>query len=100
MLWGLPKILDQNWVSAVQTAKNILGFNEPDLTYEQSSNMLPEAAAAGYKSYIEQFKGQVRIGGPGVLWNNWNSVRFSFILPNPFKFSHHFTLSLPLMISH
>ncbi|KAF7949536.1 uncharacterized protein EAE97_003045 [Botrytis byssoidea] len=73
MLWGLPKIMDQNWVSAVQTAKSILGFNEPDLTYEQSSNMLPEAAAAGYKSYIEQFKGQVRIGGPGVLWNNWNS---------------------------
>ncbi|KAI9650547.1 hypothetical protein NHQ30_000564 [Ciborinia camelliae] len=73
MLWGLPSSLDQNWVAAVQAAKNILGFNEPDLTYPESSNMLPAAAATGYKSYIEQFASQVRIGTPNVLWNNWNS---------------------------
>ncbi|KAG4028447.1 hypothetical protein MFRU_021g00380 [Monilinia fructicola] len=73
MLWGLPSSLDPNWVAAVNIAKSILGFNEPDLTYEQSSNMLPAAAATGYKSYIEQFAGQVRIGTPNVLWNNWNS---------------------------
>ncbi|ESZ98873.1 hypothetical protein SBOR_0731 [Sclerotinia borealis F-4128] len=74
MLWGLPSILDQSWVTAVAAAKNILGFNEPDLTYSESSNMLPAAAAAGYKSYVETYAGQARIGTPGVLWNNWNSV--------------------------
>lgn len=73
MLWGNPKTVDQNWVTAAQSAKSVLGFNEPDLTYEQSSNMLPEVAAQGYKSWIQPFAGQVRIGGPGVLWNNWNS---------------------------
>ncbi|KAA8577290.1 hypothetical protein EYC84_007262 [Monilinia fructicola] len=68
-----PVPLIQIGVAAVNIAKSILGFNEPDLTYEQSSNMLPAAAATGYKSYIEQFAGQVRIGTPNVLWNNWNS---------------------------
>lgn len=89
MLWGLPSSLDPNWVAAVKIAKNILGFNEPDLTYEQSSNMHPNVAATGYESYIEQFTGKVRIGTPNVLWNNWNSVSQlqSLVFPHiPFKF--------------
>lgn len=36
--------------------------------------MLPATAASGYRSYIQQFAGQIRIGTPNVLWNNWNSV--------------------------
>ena len=75
MLWGLPSGSDPGWTSAVQTAgtKNILGFNEPDLTYSGSSNILPADAAAGYKTYMEPFSGQVRIGMPNVLWNNVGS---------------------------
>ena len=48
MLWGLPSGSDPDWTAAVQTAgtKNILGFNEPDLTYSGSSNILPANAAA------------------------------------------------------
>ena len=72
MLWGLPSGSDPDWTAAVNTAgtKNILGFNEPDLTYSGSSNILPAVAAAGYKTYMEPFAGSVRIGLPNVLWNN------------------------------
>jgi len=75
MLWGLPSGSDPDWTSAVDTAgtKNILGFNEPDLTYSGSSNILPAAAASGYKTYMEPFAGKVRIGLPNVLWNNHGS---------------------------
>jgi hypothetical protein len=75
MLWGLPSGSDPGWTAAVQTAgtKNILGFNEPDLTYSASSNILPAAAAAGYKTYMEPFASSVRIGMPNVLWNNVGS---------------------------
>ncbi len=72
MLWGLPSGNDPDWTAAVNTAgtKNILGFNEPDLTYSGSSNILPAVAASGYKTYMEPFAGSVRIGLPNVLWNN------------------------------
>lgn len=75
MLWGLPSGPDPKWTAAVQTAntKNILGFNEPDLTYSASSNILPANAAAGYKTYIEPFAGSRGIGMPNVLWNNVGS---------------------------
>jgi hypothetical protein len=46
----------------------ILGFNEPDLTYSGSSNILPANAAAGYQTYMEPFTGNVKIGLPNVLW--------------------------------
>lgn len=74
MLWGLPSGADPSWTAAVQTAgtKNILGFNEPDLTYSGSSNILPANAAAGYKTYMETQTG-VAIGMPNVLWNNVGS---------------------------
>ncbi|KAJ3472461.1 hypothetical protein NLG97_g10970 [Lecanicillium saksenae] len=72
MLWGKPSGAAPDWTAAVQTAgtKSILGFNEPDLTYGGSSNMLPADAAAGYASYMEPFRGQVQVGTPNVLWNN------------------------------
>lgn len=72
MLWGKPSGAAPDWTAAVQTpgTKNILGFNEPDLTYSASSNILPADAAAGHKTYLEPFRGQVKIGMPNVLWNN------------------------------
>jgi hypothetical protein len=75
MLWGLPSGSDPDWTAAVETAgtKNILGFNEPDLTYSGSSNILPAAAASGYQTYMEPFTSIVKIGMPNVLWNNVGS---------------------------
>lgn len=75
MLWGLPSGSDPDWTGAVQTAgtKNILGFNEPDLTYSASSNILPADAASGYNTYIEPFADSRGIGMPNVLWNNVGS---------------------------
>jgi hypothetical protein len=76
MLWGLPPSgPDPGWTAAVQATgtKNILGFNEPDLTYSASSNIPPAAAAAGYETYMEQFDNSVKIGMPNVLWNNVGS---------------------------
>lgn len=72
MLWGKPKGDDPDWTAAVQTpgTKNILGFNEPDLTYSGSANILPADAASGYVTYMEPFQGTVNIGMPNVLWNN------------------------------
>lgn len=75
MLWGLPDGSDPSWTAAVQTTgtQHILGFNEPDVTYSGSSNIAPEAAAEGYKMYIQPFAGTVQIGTPSVLWNNVGS---------------------------
>ena len=72
MLWGLPSGPDPSWTAAVQTAgtENILGFNEPDLTYSGSSNIDPAPAATGYKTYMQPFAHSVRIGTPSILWNN------------------------------
>lgn len=72
MLWGKPTGAAPDWTAAVQTpgTKNILGFNEPDLTYSGSANILPADAAAGYKTYMEPFQSAVKIGMPNVLWNN------------------------------
>ncbi|KAG0650392.1 WSC domain-containing [Hyphodiscus hymeniophilus] len=75
MLWGLPSGSDPAWTAAVQTpgTKSILGYNEPDLTYSGSSNILPAAAAAGYETYMEPFSSSVKISTPNVLWNNVGS---------------------------
>jgi Glycosyl hydrolase catalytic core len=75
MLWGLPSGSDPSWVSTVENTvpKSILGFNEPDLTYPGSSNILPADAAKGYQTYMEPFSGNVKIGLPNVLWNNKGS---------------------------
>jgi hypothetical protein len=75
ILWGLPSGSDPGWTAAVQQAgtKNILCFNEPNLTNSASSNILPSNAATGYKTYIEQFANSVKIGMLNVLWNNVSS---------------------------
>ena len=75
MLWGLPSGPDPSWTAAVETlgTKYILGFNEPDVTYSGSSNILPAKAAAGYQTYMEPFSKSVKIGTPNVLWNNVGS---------------------------
>jgi hypothetical protein len=75
MLWGLPSGPDPAWAAAVQTpgTKYILGFNEPDLTYSGSANILPANAAQGYITYMEPFSGSVKVGMPNVLWNNVGS---------------------------
>ena len=75
MLWGLPSGSDADWTAAVETlgTKNILSFNEPDLTYSGSSNILPVNASAGYQSYMEPFTDIVKVGMPNVLWNNFGS---------------------------
>jgi hypothetical protein len=75
MLWGLPSGADPAWTAAVQTSgtKYILGFNEPDLAYSGSANILPANAAQGYITYMEPFSGSVKVGMPNVLWNNVGS---------------------------
>lgn len=76
MLWGTPGPGPYPaWTAAVQSAdvKSLLSFNEPDLTYSASSNILPANAAAGHKTYIEPFTGSRKIGMPNVLWNNVGS---------------------------
>lgn len=72
MLWGKPSGAAPDWTAAVQTpgTRHILGFNEPDLTYSASSNILPAVAAAGYATYMQPFRDRVQIGMPSVLWNN------------------------------
>lgn len=74
MLWGLPSGSDPGWTAAVNTpgTENILGFNEPDLTYSGSANILPAAAAEGYITYMEPYANQVKISTPNVLWNNYD----------------------------
>ncbi|TAQ84788.1 hypothetical protein B7494_g6896 [Chlorociboria aeruginascens] len=82
MLWGLPSGSDPAWTSAVETSgtENILGFNEPDLTYSGSSNILPADAAAGYQTYMEPFASSVKIdqdcdpsdGASGAAWFQGN----------------------------
>ncbi|KAF9883835.1 hypothetical protein FE257_002772 [Aspergillus nanangensis] len=76
MLWGLPSDNGSGWKAAANApgVVNVLGFNEPDLTYSASSNIPPEKAAKGWLNYIQPLAGgSVRIGAPNVLWNNVDS---------------------------
>jgi hypothetical protein len=76
MLWGNPGV-DQipAWTTAVQSTstKHILGFNEPDLTYSGSANLLPAVAAAGWLTGMQPFASTHQISTPNVLWNNYDS---------------------------
>ncbi|CCX05722.1 hypothetical protein FPQ18DRAFT_106351 [Pyronema domesticum] len=67
MLWG-PKMFSE-WSKNANTAiksgaKNLLGFNEPDL--HEQSNMSPAAAAAAWREHMEPFVGKARLGAPAV----------------------------------
>jgi hypothetical protein len=53
--------------------KNALSFNEPDLNWLVSSNILPADAATAYKTYVDPLKSSLNIGMPSVLWPNVNS---------------------------
>jgi hypothetical protein len=44
--------------------KNILTFNEPDLSSQ--ANMSPHQAANTYLKYVQPFAGRVNLGGPAV----------------------------------
>lgn len=81
MLWGKPSSPTSDyastWITAIQpNITHILGFNEPDLTYDASSNILPADSADGYKTYMQPFAGRTKVSTPNVLWNNdrsWSS---------------------------
>lgn len=70
-MWTVSEDYD-TWAAAMAWpgTKNAFSFNEPDLTYSQSANLLPAIAAAGYQQYMQPFAGKVRLGMPCVLWNN------------------------------
>jgi hypothetical protein len=64
MLWGVPSGPDSDWTNAALAAKNILGFNEPDLGSQ--ANTIPSVAAAGFQAYFQPLAGKLNIGGPAV----------------------------------
>jgi O-glycosyl hydrolase len=72
MLWGttseFTSTWESNWKSAVSSGtKTFFAFNEPDL--DTQSNLSPDAAAAGYKTYMQPIKAanpSVRLGSPAV----------------------------------
>lgn len=93
MLWGLPSASadgsyapDPSWTAAATAAgvSSVLAFNEPDVTYSGSSNILPAAAAEGWKKYFQPLSSSSgassssspssssgpKLGTPSILWNN------------------------------
>lgn len=68
MLWGLGSHTN-GWTAAATKAiaagsTHLLGFNEPDLGSQ--SNLSPADAAAGWKTYMQPFAGQAKLGSPAV----------------------------------
>ena len=67
MLWGTkmfgewPGAIEQSLASG---AKNILGFNEPDLAAQ--ANMSPQEAADAWKIHMNPYAGRAKLGSPGV----------------------------------
>ncbi|KAF8860537.1 hypothetical protein BDZ45DRAFT_568941, partial [Acephala macrosclerotiorum] len=71
MLWGNASVHTTNWKKNVQNAisrgtKAILAFNEPDACGGGQSCMTPQAAVDAYRTYIQPFAGQLKLGGPAV----------------------------------
>lgn len=69
MLWGTGSDHSNGWQEAATSAiakgsKHLLAFNEPDLPAQ--SNLDPGAAAAGYKTFMQPFAGQAKLGSPAV----------------------------------
>jgi hypothetical protein len=67
MLWGLTDSLTSAWADAVSTAvaagsSHLLAFNEPDLQSDISS----ADAATGYKTYMNPYTSQAKLGAPAV----------------------------------
>lgn len=68
-LWGTGSLFTTGWKddasSAISNgAKNLLGFNEPDIA--KQANLSPEDAADGWTTYMEPFAGKARLGSPAV----------------------------------
>jgi hypothetical protein len=68
MLWGLGSYTD-GWTEAATKAlaagsTALMCFNEPDLSSQ--ANLDYETAAQGFMDYMQQFKGQARLGAPAV----------------------------------
>jgi hypothetical protein len=68
-LWSAEYYHTHNWTANVNYAisrgtKNILTFNEPDLSSQ--ANMSPQKAANAYLQYVQPFAGRVNLGGPAV----------------------------------
>lgn len=71
MLWSVPREVNPNFKNAAAAAKNVLGFNEPDLNSQ--ANTIPSVAAAGYQTYMQPLAGKSCIGYPAVT-NAGNGV--------------------------
>lgn len=64
MLWNAPSSPDPDFETAAAAAKNVLGYNEPDLGSQ--ANMIPSVGAAGYQTFMQPLAGKTRIGAPAV----------------------------------
>ncbi|KAG8413400.1 hypothetical protein J3458_012969 [Metarhizium acridum] len=69
MLWGTQSYHTQQWRNNTRYwmqrgTKHLLGFNEPDRP--DQANLSPGAAVAAWKTYMEPFAGQVKLGAPAV----------------------------------
>lgn len=85
MLWGtdsrFTSTWESNWKSAVSSGTTtFFAFNEPDLDTE--SNLTPDAAAAGYITYMQPIKAanpSVRLGSPAVT-NGANGMGIDWLV--------------------
>lgn len=69
MLWGTSSTFTSDWSAAASSAissgsTHLMGFNEPDLSTQ--SDLTPAAAATAWKTYMEPFAGQAKLGAPAV----------------------------------
>ncbi|TKA74891.1 hypothetical protein B0A49_07886, partial [Cryomyces minteri] len=69
LLWGTASGFTSGWSAAATSAiskgaTHLMSFNEPDLSTQ--ANLSPEAAAAGYKTYMMPFQGKAKLGAPAV----------------------------------
>ncbi|KAF7868589.1 hypothetical protein EAF04_005120 [Stromatinia cepivora] len=69
LLWGMKSTFTSAWSAAASSAiasgsKHLMSFNEPDLSTQ--ANLGYADAAAGYKTYMQPFAGQAKLGAPAV----------------------------------
>lgn len=69
MLWNVDNNHLGNWMNEVPKlissgSRHLLAFNEPD--HAGQANMSPESAAEAYKTYMQPWAGQARLGAPAV----------------------------------
>ena len=69
LLWGTSSTYTSAWDASVKAAASagsthLMAFNEPDLSSQ--ANLSPAAAAAAYKTYMQPYAGQFKLGAPAV----------------------------------